>query len=181
MTNWFIWQMYPNDGTRSEVWDLDGLSNEQRARRATATPIGSPSPTVRLSKRTPGELPDLVTSPVPWVIATPLYDVLVASGARIEFLEAKMERTRKPFWLANPLDTVVGIDEQRSAFNRFPSGHVKKIKRLVFRPLPADTPPLVRLAEYPALTLIRETLRRALEDASQTPGLFIPIDEYRER
>jgi hypothetical protein len=173
--------MYLNDGRRSEIWDKEGLTTEQSLKLLDGDPIDPPVGPILLLKRTPGDLPDLVTAPASWVVSERLRQVLESCGARLQIIPAKIERARQPFWLVHPLDKVKAVDERKSRILRFPSGNYRRIQRLVLRPLPADTPALFRLEEYPPVALVSAQLRRVMEDACESPGRFISPDKYGHR
>jgi hypothetical protein len=172
----WVWKNYPRGSQWAEARGQDGML-EQYAQVLRGEPLTKPWPRIRISKLTPGKLPDRLTAPIHPLVSEALAAVLEQTSARLELIPVELERRRRRFYLLNVLEHVACLDEGASELERDAEGWVETITKLALHPIPPEAPPIFRVATIPYVCLVDRRLRSAMESACTGPGVFVPIEE----
>ena len=177
-THW-VWERNPYDKTWAEVRGESGFDVETSLAIRRGQLVPEPLPTLRITEVTPGLHPDLLLDPNYMVASDRLAKVLLDAGAHVQLLPVRLKGTRAEYHVVNALDHIDALDEAGSKVTRFPEGPIRSVKKLVLRPLAADTPPLFRVATLPLFYVVSDELRRAMETHCKGAGWFIAIDKFK--
>jgi hypothetical protein len=180
-----LWVWSPHSTVRGMafVTELSGLSDDQR-RKLHRGEIISPMPRITIEDFTSGRFYDQLGAYIGINLVSPvLREVLEdIDGANLQFILARVRSEPDLNYFAiNVLDTVPAIDLKRSKYDTFDSGGIRKIDKLVPRPIPANAPPIFHAAEDISLILVNDDLRRRLVAASKHPGVLTPVEKYRNQ
>lgn len=174
----WVWQHYPWGREWAEARGQDGLAGEY-VHILRGEPVPKPWPKIRITKISPGELPDRLTGPIDPLVSERLAKLLTATAARIELIPVTLEGRRRKFYLLDVLEHVACLDEEHSTLRRNADGRVSKVFKLVLRGVPPGSPALFRVATFPAVTLVSRELRETMESECEGPGEFVPIEDFR--
>jgi hypothetical protein len=182
MKHW-IWDGYSPGAGYAFAESQKGLSPEQQRAILLGTPLDEPLPEVRVTAFSAGKLPD--------VMASAFYPLLVSDAVRkvveeqvpegVQYLPAKLEGKRAGTWWAlNATGRVAAVDLKKSEYDTYAgSQDIRRVKRLVLKPVPADAPALFHLGEIPHVLVVSDAFRRAVEKAGDAVGVFQDPDEWR--
>ena len=176
----WVWAPYSGEPGTAFVTEIFGLDDDAgRLLRGEAVP-GMPQPFVEQCD--PGTYTDMFGSYTGLLILAPaLVAVLQAAGARLQLIPLAIPgQPACDYAIVNVLDTVPALDVAASTLTMFDGTDViDRITHLVLQPIPADAPPIFHAAEHQVLILVNDALRRALEAASDHPGVLTPVGKWR--
>jgi hypothetical protein len=182
--NYQVWEAYyPGSGFAS-VEEIAGLTDEQERAIFLGTPLPLPLPRITLKRLTRGKMPDaLGTVTASRLVSARLREVIEACCPQgIQFIPAVASKSAKMHhFMANITLHYAGFDRERSQYRAFadPPHAICAIKKMVLRPIPEDAPAIFHLQEIPAVILVRDDLRRAMQSVSSSAGSFTVADRYR--
>lgn len=174
-THW-VWSDY---GTRSAyATEVRGLTDGAalrilRGQRLPRIPRGVKS--FALTRPATRDVVGLVTGDR--CVSIVLRRVLAKADAEIQWIPISIAGRR--YSIPNALDHVPAIDLERSQCRTFVGGGISKVERLVPRAIPLEAPELFHTAEITTLLVVGDALKRRLEAASKSPGMFTPLEDYR--
>jgi hypothetical protein len=180
---YFIWSGYfPGSGHAFAV-SQEGMTAGQTLHVLMGMKLSDPPRRVRITELSCGELPDLIESA--WssrIISAKLKQILDEMYPDCaQYIPVTVARhPRKKYWVLNPLTSLSCLDKDHSVFATFPRPPhtIRKVRKLVLKPIPDDVPALIHMAELSVL-LVRDDLRRAFEAASPSSGKFTRARDYR--
>jgi len=180
----FIWKGYFPGSGYAFAESQEGLTSEQTIAMRVGTKLPEPLPKVTITRLSEGELPDLLESV--WaskVVSAKLKGVLEKNCPKcIQYIPVKLEEyPNLKYWIANVLTSIPCLDREKSKVTTSPQPPhaVRRVSKLVLKPIPGDAPALFHMEELPAAILVSANLRQALESASESAGEFIVVKEYR--
>lgn len=180
----FIWQGYFPGSGYAFAEDQEGLSSEQTIDILVGKKLSEPLPKVAITQLSEGELPVLIESS--WsskIVSKKLKQVLDKECPEcIQYVPVKLEDyPDEKYWIANILTSISCLDREKSKITSFPRPPhaIRTIKKLVLKPIADDAPELFHMEELPAVLLVSDVLRQAIEAVSEAAGRFIAIKDYR--
>lgn len=181
MKHW-IWDGYSPGAGYAFAESVDGPPAEAQERILAGTPLQEPLPEMRVTALSEGALPDALASVVDVLLVSDalraVLDEHVPAG--VQYLPGRVKGTRAGYWGVNATARVAAMDRAKSEFETYAGTEaMSRVRRLVLRPIPADAPALFHLEEISQLLLVSDALRRALEAASESAGVFTSPDEWR--
>jgi hypothetical protein len=155
-----------------------GITGEQIRQLWSGNPLPAPLPKPRLDEMTVGDLSDLLSSNIHWVVSDELLAVLEATDVKLQVIPVKVVGEKRKYQIANILERVPCLDETKSKIRRWKEldNAIRSIRKLVLKPIPADAPPVFHVAEFPLLVLVRDDLRQAMLAACKAPGRFVEAE-----
>lgn len=179
-----IWGGYFPGSGYAFAEDLEGLTDEQITRIIRGDRIEGRLPTVKVIALTRGKRPDVFATA--WgvrLVGDDMKTVLASfCSEKIQFLPAVIPRSPKVrHHLVNMLSKLACFDRELSDFETLPddSDIIVTIRKLVLKPIPADAPAGLHLAELPSIWLIRDDLREQMQQVTSSPGTFTKIEDYK--
>lgn len=181
---YFIWDGYFPGSGHAFAENAEGISDEQTTEVLVGMKLSNPPRKVRVTELSEGELPDLMESS--WsskMVSAKLKKILEKNCPDcIQYIPVTLEDyPDKPYWIANVLTSVSCIDRDKSRFSTVPRPPhtIRKVNRLVLKPIADDAPAVFRMEEIPSLMLVSEVLRKEFEAASSSPGKFTRAQDFR--
>jgi hypothetical protein len=181
--NYQVWDVYYPGSGFAWVEEIGGLSDEQESNVFFGRPLAPPLPRVAIKRLTKGKLPDVLgAATASRLVSAALRDVIVhVCPEGVQFLPTTSPRKlRITYFMANTTTHLACFDHDRSQYQRFPvAPHtIRAVKKMELKPIPPHAPALFHLAELPAVILVRDELRQAIQSASTSPGTFTPVDQF---
>jgi hypothetical protein len=180
--NFWVWSPYSTMPGVAFVTKLSGLSNEQSQKLYRGEFI-TPVPHILIEDYIKGRFYDQLGAYIGVILVSPvLRKVLdVTVGTKLQFIPVDIRgKSDLEYFAVNVLDTVPALDMELSKFDTFSeSGGIRRIEKLVLRPIPANSAPIFHAAEDISLILVSDELRGRLVAASKHPGVLTPVEQYR--
>jgi hypothetical protein len=146
--------------------------------------IPAPLPKLKITKLSPGELPDTLVMAGSGTFVSPgLHTVIErAVGEYVQFIPAATAGSpRAPYRLLNSLALVPCLDLTRSKYETFdtPPRAIRTFSKMVLTTIAPGGPPIFHVGEMPGVIIVRSDLREAMEATSASAGEFVPIARFR--
>jgi hypothetical protein len=127
----------------------------------------------------PGKMTDVLSSYTGLIVSDTIKAIVEAEDSgSLQFIPIAVPGHRnRRYWMLHVLGHVDAIDRGRSDIRE--EDGLTVVRKIVLKSLPNDTPAIFRFEGLAPFVLVRDDLRRRLEAASTTPGVFIPIQELR--
>jgi hypothetical protein len=158
-----VWQSLSLDANFAQAVTIEGWEPEEESLVVAGIRVPLPLPTLSVTRRTAGRLPETMgsTASVRLVSDRVRVELLRALGDQVQFLSASITGSLLPYYVPNVLESRscrIGVDGQLAI-----SGD--------------DLPPLFRARELPSVWIVRADLERRLR--SETAGEFVPLHQFR--
>lgn len=177
----WVWSAYTGEPGTAFVTEIGGLEDDDTRRLLNGEAL-DPVPDLSVRQADPGRFTDVLGNYVGvLVLAPPLAEVLQAARARVQMVPlAVRRRPALRYAIANVLDRAPVLDLRHSRLTMYAGTDViDRVSQLVLAPAAERAPAIFHVAEHPVLVLVDDDLRRRLQDASATPGVLTPVEEWR--
>jgi hypothetical protein len=174
----WIWAAYTDGEDYAIGIEKSGMTSELDRQLRKGLPITEMPRRLTVCDITLMPLPDVLGAPMPYpAVSDRVREVLERRArANIQFVPVKLEGYRREsYWLPHALDRLELVDRERSKVTWNPEDprRIKFVGPMVLHDPPPGAPLYFRLAEAPLLIVDNE-LKEALQQASASPGHFIP-------
>ena len=183
MREFVIWGAYAPGSEYAFVEAQDGLTESHKERLLEGERLGDPLPRVTVTRLSNGKLGDVIGATT-WgpLVATPVREELsLCCAEQVQLIDVAIRgRPQAQYAIANVLAKLPLIDLAQSslrAYDKAPHA-IYQVKHLVLKPIPDDAPPVFRLAALPDVLLVAKEVREQLEAASESPGVFTPVEKF---
>ncbi len=177
-----LWAPYTAGQGFAYAYKVDGFSEVYPLLWA-GKPLPKPYPRMTLDQLDSEKVPDVLGVPLMVIIAAPwIRDLLDEMGrAQIQYVPVRFKGSRSTdYQLVHVLERVSCLDRAKSKLAKFEDGDDEYVKKLRLLPLDKQGPNVFRIAELPRLIVVTPELRKALQEVSNSPGVFQSLDELRE-
>jgi hypothetical protein len=181
MKHW-IWDGYSPGGAYAFAESVGGLPDAAQEAVLFGRPLDEPLPAMRVTALSPGALPDTLATVVDVLLVSDTLRAVLREHVPdgVQHLPARVPGADGEYWGVNATARVAALDREKSELENYPGTEaVRRVRRLVLRPIPADAPALFHLEEIPQLLLVSDALRKALQAASKSAGEFQAPEEWK--
>lgn len=182
VADFWVWQpLFKGEGV-AFAEDLTGLSLSQYAAAARGRRLRAPLPSLSYGAFSSGPLPDVLAGPVGLLTVSERLRAVLdrESGAKIQFIPARLRGRKGSYSLANVLDQVACFDRERSRHTAEDgSDEAVKVKKLVLTPVPPEAPGVFHVPGLPGILVFRRALKEAIEEETTSAGRFVEVSKFQ--